>query len=137
MSGHRHAPAALGLQKWPPVPVRQEAGWALELIMTQRLEEKSFASAGDRTPVVPCAVRHYTDWATPAAYIWPVRATMKFPRRPTQNYSEWVRQFRRWIVQTNGDRHDSPLRAQFIMYGLSDNNKKLYFFFQNANADGI
>jgi hypothetical protein len=28
---------------------------------TQRLEEKFFASAGDRTPVVQSVVRHYTD----------------------------------------------------------------------------
>jgi hypothetical protein len=42
----------------PPVPIGQEAGWASELLSTQRLEEKSFASAGDRTPVVQSAVRH-------------------------------------------------------------------------------
>jgi hypothetical protein len=29
-------------------------------------EAKSFASAGNRTPVFQSAVRHYTDWATPA-----------------------------------------------------------------------
>jgi hypothetical protein len=31
--------------KGPPVPTAQEAGWAPELVWTQRLEEKSFASA--------------------------------------------------------------------------------------------
>jgi hypothetical protein len=30
--------------KEPPVPIEQEAGWASELVGTQRLEEKSFAS---------------------------------------------------------------------------------------------
>jgi hypothetical protein len=35
--------------KGPPVPVGKEAGWAPELVWMQRLEEKSFASAGDRT----------------------------------------------------------------------------------------
>jgi hypothetical protein len=35
---------------------------------TQRPEEKSFASVGDRTPVVKSVVRHYTDWAVPAPY---------------------------------------------------------------------
>jgi hypothetical protein len=35
--------------KGPPVPVVQEAGWAPEPVWTQRLEEKSFATAGDRT----------------------------------------------------------------------------------------
>jgi hypothetical protein len=33
----------------PPVPIVQEAGWAPEPVWTQRLEEKSFSSAGDRT----------------------------------------------------------------------------------------
>jgi hypothetical protein len=35
----------------PPVPVVQEAGWAPEPVWTQRLEEKSFETAGDRTPI--------------------------------------------------------------------------------------
>jgi hypothetical protein len=38
-----------------------EARWASELIVTQRLEETSFASVGDRTPVVQSVVGHYTD----------------------------------------------------------------------------
>jgi hypothetical protein len=50
-----------GLGEGPPVPIGQEAGLASELLWTQRLEEKSFASAGDQTPVVQSAVRHYTD----------------------------------------------------------------------------
>jgi hypothetical protein len=66
VSGQRHAPAAL----LPPVPIVQEAGWAPEPIWTQKIEEKSFASAGDRTPVVQPVVRHYTDWATPAPKGW-------------------------------------------------------------------
>jgi hypothetical protein len=33
-----------------PVPIGQEAGWTRELVWTNRLEEKSFTSAGDRTP---------------------------------------------------------------------------------------
>jgi hypothetical protein len=37
--------------KGPPVPIVQEAGWAPELVWTQRIEEKSFAPAGDRTPI--------------------------------------------------------------------------------------
>jgi hypothetical protein len=43
----------------PPIPIGQEAGWASEPVWTQRLEEKSFASVGDRTPVVQSVVRHY------------------------------------------------------------------------------
>jgi hypothetical protein len=38
--------------KGPPVPIVQEAGWAPERVWTQRLEEKSSASVGDRTPVI-------------------------------------------------------------------------------------
>jgi len=45
-SGHTLPPG-----KGPPVPIGQEAGWAPEPVWTQRLEENSIASAGDRTPV--------------------------------------------------------------------------------------
>jgi hypothetical protein len=42
VSGQRHAPAALlPPGRGPPVPIVQEAGWAPELVWTQRLEEKS------------------------------------------------------------------------------------------------
>jgi hypothetical protein len=47
------------------VPIGQEAGWASELVWTQRLEEIYFAASGDRTLVVQPVVKHYTDWATP------------------------------------------------------------------------
>jgi hypothetical protein len=50
VSGQRHAPAALlPPGKGPPVPIGQEAGWAPEPVWTQRLQEKLFAPAGDRT----------------------------------------------------------------------------------------
>jgi hypothetical protein len=42
---------ALAPGKGPPVPIVQEAGWASEPVWTQRLQEKSFALAGDRTPI--------------------------------------------------------------------------------------
>jgi hypothetical protein len=57
---------ALPPGKEPPVPTVQEAGWAPEPVWMQRLEEKSSASVGDRTPAFRSVVRHYTDWATPA-----------------------------------------------------------------------
>jgi hypothetical protein len=64
VSGQRHAPAALlPPGKGPPVPIVQEAEWAPEPVWTQRLEEKSFAPAGDLNPdrpVVQPVVRHYT-----------------------------------------------------------------------------
>jgi hypothetical protein len=46
VSGLRHAPG-----KGTPVHIVQEAGWAPEPVWTQRLEEKSFGSAGDRTSI--------------------------------------------------------------------------------------
>jgi hypothetical protein len=62
VNGQRHAPAALYPQgKDPPVPIVQEAGWASELVWTQRIQKKSFASVEDRTPVVQSVVRHYTN----------------------------------------------------------------------------
>jgi hypothetical protein len=38
-------------EKGPMVPIVQEAGWIPESVWAQRLEEKSSASAGDRTSV--------------------------------------------------------------------------------------
>jgi hypothetical protein len=61
VSGQRQAPAALYPGNELPIPIGQEAGWASELVWTQRLEDKSFASAGHRTPVVESVVRYYTD----------------------------------------------------------------------------
>jgi hypothetical protein len=62
VSGQHHAPAKLYPRgKEPLVPIGQEAGWAPEPVWTQRLEEKSSVSVGDRTPVVQSVVRHYTD----------------------------------------------------------------------------
>jgi hypothetical protein len=62
VSGQRHAPGrALTLGKEPTVPTGQNAGWASELVWTQRLEEKYFASAGDRTLIVRSVGVHYTD----------------------------------------------------------------------------
>jgi hypothetical protein len=64
MSSQHHAPVALlAPGKGPLVPIVQEAGWAPEPVWTQRLEEKSSAPAGDRTPIarfVQPVVRHYT-----------------------------------------------------------------------------
>jgi hypothetical protein len=61
VSGQRHAPAALlPPGKGPPVPTGQETGWAPEPVWTQRLEEKSFAPAGDRTPIARSSSRSQT-----------------------------------------------------------------------------
>jgi hypothetical protein len=46
-----HAGHALALGKRPLVPTVQETGWAPEPVWIQRLEEKSFASARDRTSI--------------------------------------------------------------------------------------
>jgi hypothetical protein len=44
---------ALPPGKGPLVPIGQEAGWPPEPVWTQRLEEKSFASAGGRNSDLP------------------------------------------------------------------------------------
>jgi hypothetical protein len=61
MSSQPHVPAAHYPGKRPSVPIGQEAGWASELVWTQRLEKRSFASAEDRTPGVQSLVRYYID----------------------------------------------------------------------------
>jgi hypothetical protein len=53
--------------KWPPLPIRQEAGWAPELVWTQRIEEKSFRLCRDSNfdrPVVQPLAWSYADWAS-------------------------------------------------------------------------
>jgi hypothetical protein len=65
-SEERKPPRFYPRGKDPPVPIVQEAGWAPEPVWTQRLEEKPFAPAGDRTPIAQPVVRHYTAWANPA-----------------------------------------------------------------------
>jgi hypothetical protein len=62
--GERSAPRpgrALPPGKEPPVPIVQEAGWAPEPVWTQRVEEKSSASVGDRSSAVHSVEGHYTD----------------------------------------------------------------------------
>jgi hypothetical protein len=58
---------ALAPGKWPSVPIGQEAGWAPELVCTQRLEEKSFRLCRGSNlylPVVQRVARYSTDWDT-------------------------------------------------------------------------
>jgi hypothetical protein len=65
VSGQHHAPAVLyPWRKNTQYPL--EAGQAPKLVWTQRLEEISSASVGDRTPAVQFVVSLYTDWDTPA-----------------------------------------------------------------------
>jgi hypothetical protein len=51
---------ALPVGKGLPVSTVQ-ARWAPEPIWMQRLEENSFASVGDQTPILQSIVRHCTD----------------------------------------------------------------------------
>jgi hypothetical protein len=60
-----------------PVPGGQETGWAPEPVWTQRLEERSFASAGDRIWVAQSVARHYTDWATPVPFASNIKTKLK------------------------------------------------------------
>jgi hypothetical protein len=64
----------------PPVPIVQEAGWALEPIWTQRLEEKSFCLGRRSNPDLPVfqsVARLYTEWATRLTTI--IYASIYFP----------------------------------------------------------
>jgi hypothetical protein len=71
MSGQRHAPAALYSRERTPVPIGQEAGWASELVWTQRLEEKSFGLCRGSSPVRPvCNQTLLTE--LPHYYFWVV-----------------------------------------------------------------
>jgi hypothetical protein len=51
VSGQRHALTVLYAWGRTPGTIGQESEWAPEPVWTQRLEEKSFASARDRTPI--------------------------------------------------------------------------------------
>jgi hypothetical protein len=67
VSGQHHVPAAL--YPWGKdlrYPLDRRLGGPQSPVWTQRLEEKSSASVGDRNPVVQSVVRHGTDWATAA-----------------------------------------------------------------------
>jgi len=57
VSDQRYAPATHYPREWTTGPIGQEAGWASEVVWTQRLEEISFAFAGDQTPVVQSVIR--------------------------------------------------------------------------------
>jgi hypothetical protein len=58
--------------KGPPVSIGQETGWAPEPVWTQRLEEKSSASVGDRTPVGTHVIN------APFLSLWQVASTRHF-----------------------------------------------------------
>jgi hypothetical protein len=66
VTGQYRTPAALYPEETIPVHVGQEAVSASDLVWTQRLEEKFFAYAGDRTPVFKSVVRRCTNPTTPA-----------------------------------------------------------------------
>jgi hypothetical protein len=61
VTGQRHAPVMLyprGKDLRYPLDRRLEVP---QLVWTQRLQEKSFASAGDQTPIVQSVVKYHTD----------------------------------------------------------------------------
>jgi hypothetical protein len=66
-SGQPHPPRPrFTLGNRPRYPLDREDGWVSELVSTQKVEERSFASVGDRTLVVQSVVRHCTDLDIPA-----------------------------------------------------------------------
>jgi hypothetical protein len=66
VTGQYRTPAALYPAERIPVHIGHEAVSASDLVWTQRLEEKSFAYAGDRTPVFKSVVRRCTNRSTSA-----------------------------------------------------------------------
>jgi hypothetical protein len=62
VSGQRHAPAALyPWGKDPQYPFDRRLGGPQSWSGSRGYRKKSFASAGDRTPIAQSVVRHYTD----------------------------------------------------------------------------
>jgi hypothetical protein len=61
VSDQRHAPAALYTQEWTPGTHWIGGCVGLRAGLDTEGREKTFASAGNRTPVVQSVVRHYTD----------------------------------------------------------------------------
>jgi hypothetical protein len=60
-SGQRNAPAALYSRNGSLVPNAQEAGWVgVRAGLDTGQRKETFASAGDRTPVLQSVVKHYT-----------------------------------------------------------------------------
>jgi hypothetical protein len=91
---------ALPPGKGPAVPIVQEAGWAPEPVWTQRLEEKSSASVGDRTPVVQSVVRLYADWAV--ALMVQIRNAYTFWLKTRDNMGDigvYGRIILRWVLR--------------------------------------
>jgi hypothetical protein len=87
VSGQPHAPGRpLPPGKGPPVPIVQEAGWVPEPVWTQRLQEKSLASAGDRTSIARSSVaRYYTE----------------IPAHPKLGTLQKIRLQERWNIEEN------------------------------------
>jgi hypothetical protein len=70
VSGQRQASAALYPGEKTP-GTHCTGGWMeLRAGLKERLQEKFFPSAGDRTPLVQFVVRHYANWATPASNVF-------------------------------------------------------------------
>jgi hypothetical protein len=90
---------ALPPGKEPPVPTVQEAWWAPEPVWTQRLQEKSSAPVGDRTPAVQAVVRHCTDWATPAHVQIQGKSQLRIPEASVSWRGLTAHRERNYVVQ--------------------------------------
>jgi hypothetical protein len=61
VSGQLHDLAALPPVKMRSMPIRQEAGWAAEVVWTLWRREISLSSTGTRTPSLQLVASLYTD----------------------------------------------------------------------------
>jgi hypothetical protein len=76
------------LPRLPPVLIGHESGWAAEPVWTQGLEEKSFASAGDRTSIARSSSPYPDTILTelPGSVYWLISAGMKFRNKKKFRY---------------------------------------------------
>jgi hypothetical protein len=131
-----------------------DSGWASELVWTQKLEKKSFASAGDRTSDVKSIVRHYTDWVAPGPTDWIrryclddlrlQRAKVNSKWKPQQGKKQgsgWYSWWREQRLHRPTSSHRSPRRSIwqshycsylrfFYIYGLDEVNLKTIYNIQ-------
>jgi hypothetical protein len=113
------------------VPIVHEAGWAPEPVWTQRLEEKFFASAGDRTPI---ARSSSSKWRISRSHIYflpyglhdgggtsfhfsDILCISLLDSIRIQRYSWFIGPWRRMTVNLTGSETARPMGALLVVWG--------------------